>query len=99
MGFVEEGFVFAEEGDEGLAGNGFFAEFDVHLDTGVGADGVTGFCAACAETLDGPAHFGAVHGGEVTGGFGGESAGGVGFVEGGGVVEDGGVAVMGVHDL
>ena len=40
------------------------AEFGVHLDAGVGADGVAGFEAAGAEALDGPADFRAVHAAE-----------------------------------
>ena len=99
VGLAEEGLVFAEESDKGLAGGGVFAYLDVHLDAGVGADGVSGFGAPCAETLDGPAYFGAVHGGEVAGGFGFEGASGAGFVEGSWVFKDAGVAVMGVHDF
>ena len=71
----------------------------MHLDAGVGADGVAGFGAACSEALDGPAYLFAVHGGEVAGGWGGEGAGGGGFVVGGGVFEDGDVAALGCDDL
>ena len=75
------------------------AEFGVHLDAGVGADGIAGFGAACAETLDGPADLFAVHAGEIAGVGGGEGAGGGGLVEGGGVFEDGDVAALGCDDL
>ena len=67
FGFVEERFVFAEEGDEGLADFYLGSEFGVDLDAGVGADGVAWFGASCAETLDGPAYLFAIHGGEVAG--------------------------------
>src|SRR5216683_3562535 len=70
LGFVEELRIFREESDEGLVGFEFVAELGVHLDAGVGGDGVAGFGAACAEALDGPAYFFAVHGGEVAGGWG-----------------------------
>ena len=71
----------------------------MHLDAGVGGDGVAGFGAACSEALDGPAYLFAVHGGEIAGGWGGEGAGGGGFVVGGGVFEDGGVAALGFDDV
>src|SRR6267378_4571254 len=45
LGFVEELRVFAKESDEGLVGFEFVAEFGVHLDAGVGGDGVAGFGA------------------------------------------------------
>ena len=99
VGFVEEGGVFAEEGEDGVADVELGADFGVGLDASVSADGVAGFGAACAETLHGPTDFGAVHAGEVAcaGGF--EDAGGGGFVEGGGVFEDAGVAFVGGYDL
>jgi hypothetical protein len=70
VGFGEEGGVFGEEGDEGLAGGDVVAKLSVHLDAGVGADGVSGAGAAGPETLDGPADLGAVGDREVAGGFG-----------------------------
>jgi len=102
VGFCEEGFVFAEEGDEGLIGFYLFAELDVHLEAGVGADWIAGVEAAGSEALDGPAYFRAVHGTKVAGGFGFEDAGGFGFVEGGGVsiaFHDGDVAAVGLDDF
>jgi hypothetical protein len=67
LGFVDEGLVFGEEGDEGLACFEFVTEFGVHLDASVGANWVAGFGAACSEALDGPAYLFAVHGCEVAG--------------------------------
>ena len=55
----------------------------------MGADGVAGAGAAGSKALDGPADFGAVHGGEVAGFVCGDGAGGGGLVEGGGVGESG----------
>jgi len=63
--FVEEFRIFREESDEGLVGFEFVAELGVHLDAGVGGDGIAGFGAACAERWT-PAYLFAVHGGEVT---------------------------------
>src|SRR5712664_2529650 len=85
FGFVEELRVFAEESDEGQVGFEFVPEFGVHLDAGVGGDGVAGFGAACAEALNRPAYSFAVHRGEVAGGWGGESTSGGGRVVGRGV--------------
>jgi hypothetical protein len=68
----------------------------------VGADGVAGFGAACAEALDGPAGLFAVDAGEEAGGFGGDGAGGGGLVVGGGVgfaFEEGDVSTLGLNDL
>ncbi len=98
FGLVEEGGVFGEEGDERLACFDFVAQLGVHLDAGVGADGVAGFGAACAETLDGPAHLFAVHGGEVSAVGCCEGAGGGRLVVRGGVVEDGDVAALDGYD-
>jgi hypothetical protein len=89
VGFVEEGWVGGEEGDEGLAGGDGVAEFGMHFDAGMGADGISGAGAAGAEALDGPADLGAVHRGEEAGVGGGEGAGGGGAVEGGGAGEGG----------
>ena len=50
-----------EEGDEWLARCKAIAEFGVHLDPGVGADGLAGAIAAGAEALHGPADGGAIH--------------------------------------
>ncbi len=89
-GSCEEGGVFGEEGGEGLTVFELVAQFGVHLDAGVGADGVAGFGAACSETLDGPAYLLAVHAGRGSRLVGrGDGAGGGGFVECGGVFEDG----------
>ncbi len=95
----EECGIFGEEGDEGLAGYDAVAETGVHLDTGVGADRVSGGEAAGAEALDGPAYLAAVHAREKARFGGGEGQARCGFVEGGGVLEDGGVAALGFDDL
>ncbi len=74
----------------------------MHLDAGVGADGVAGFGSACSEALDGPAYLLAVHGGEVAALWGGDGAGGGGFVVGGGVgfaFEEGDVSSLSVDDF
>jgi hypothetical protein len=67
LGFVEEGGVFGEEGEDGLAFFEAIAEFGVGFDASVGADGVAGACSAGAETLNGPADLLAVHASEVAG--------------------------------
>lgn len=74
------------------------AKFGMHLDAGMGADGIAGFGSACTETLNGPAYLFAVHGGEVSGVGGGEGARGGVEVVGGGVVEEGDVAALGGYD-
>ena len=89
FGLVEERFVFAEEGDEGLVGFDLVAQFGVHLDAGVSGDWIAGFGSARSEALDGPAYLFAVHRGEVAGGWGGDDAGCGGFVVGCGIFEDG----------
>jgi len=99
FGFVEEIGVFAEESYEGLADLYFSSEFGVHLDAGVGADGVAGFGAPCAEALNGPADLFAVHVGEIAGVSGGECARGSGLMVRCGIVEDGDVAALGCDDL
>ena len=102
VGLGEEGFVFGEEGEQGLAEFDAVAQLGVDFEAGVSADGVSGFGAAGTETLDGPAYFGAVHRGEKACGFGGEDAGGFGFVEGGWIgfaFEKAGVAALGSDDF
>jgi len=71
----------------------------VHLDAGVGADGVAGFGTACSQALDGPAYLLAVHRGEVAVLWGGDGAGAGGFVVGGGVFEEGDVSSLSLDDF
>src|SRR5260370_42366311 len=65
FGLVEERGVFAEEGDEGLVGVEFVAEFGVHLDAGVGGDWIAWLGSPRSKALDGPPYLLAVHGREV----------------------------------
>ena len=99
FGFVEQRRVFGEEGDDRLAGGDAVAELDVHLETGLGTDGVAGLGAAGAKALHCPAYFGAVHGREVAVALGVEDAGRLRLVEAEEVVEDAGVAAVGSGDL
>ena len=98
LGLVEPCGIFGEESDDGLATLQVVAEFGVHFDAGVCADGIAGAGAAGAETLNGPSDLLAVHAAEEACLRGVYRALGGGFVLGERVFEDGGVAALCLDD-
>jgi hypothetical protein len=70
----------------------------MHLDAGLGGDGISGLGASCSEALDSPAYLLAVHRGQVARCGSGENAGCTGLVHGGGVFEDCDVSSLSFDD-
>lgn len=99
VGFGEQGFVVAEEREQGLAGLDGVAFFGMDFDAGMGAHRVSGTEAPSAEALDSPADLGAVEDVEESGGVGAEGAAGCGLVESFRLVKDAGVSVLGFDEV